>query len=159
MELNQSTKSSLTNAKQSSSNNFQPSQKLCGSTIDLFLPTHSPQCSYYRLTCSHCGKKFWRRAGQERERIRKKSKGPFCSNSCQSKARTNRSGGNYKLTPEVVSKIRACDRAGIKMKVLCETFGMSKSGIYDIITYRKWKDVADTDGIRRNSRPFIQRDK
>jgi predicted DNA-binding transcriptional regulator AlpA len=60
------------------------------------------------------------------------------------------------MTPEIVAKIRACDRAGIKTKMLCEVFGMSRSGIYDIITYKHWKDVPDTDGIRRSSRPSIR---
>lgn len=110
------------------------------------------------LTCKQCGKNFSRPAYRERQRIRQGNNGPFCSNSCQSKARANPTGGNYKMTAEVVSKIRACDRAGIKIPVLMETFGMSRSGIYAIVSYRKWKDVPDTDGIRRSSRPVIQRD-
>lgn len=122
-----------------------------------FFPPHSDQCGYAQLTCIHCSKQFWRRVGQERDRIRRSCRGPYCSSSCASKGRLNKSGGNYKMTAELVAKIRACDRAGINMKVLCETFGMSRSGIYDIIRYRKWKDVPDTDGIRRNTRPFIQR--
>lgn len=122
-----------------------------------FNPEHSSQCSYRRLVCAYCGTQFWRRTGQELDRIRRGCKGPFCSKSCQSQARTNKSGGNYKMTPEIVAKIRACDRAGIKTKQLCEVFGMSRSGIYDIISYKHWKNVPDTDGITRSSRPSIRR--
>ena len=132
-------------------------QKLCGETISEFRPDHSFQCSYRRLACAHCGTEFWRRTGQELDRLRRGCKGPYCSNSCQSKARTNKSGGNYKLTPELVAKMRACDRKGVPIKLMMETFQVSRSCVYDIVRYRKWKDVPDLDGVRRSSRPVVQR--
>ena len=155
MALNLNTNALPINAKQSSKNNSQSLQRPCGKKTKDFFPEHSHQCGYLQLTCVCCQKKFWRRAGQERDRLRRKLAGPFCSRSCQSKSRTNKSGGNYKLTPELVAKMRACDRKGVPIKLMMETFQVSRSCVYDIVRYRKWKDVADLDGIRRSSRPVI----
>ena len=110
------------------------------------------------LTCKQCGKNFSRPRYRERQRIRDGNDGPYCSTSCASKSRTNPTGGNHKMTAELVSKMRACDRACIKVPVLMETFQMSRSGIYEILSYRKWKDVPDLDGVRRSSRPVVQGD-
>lgn len=114
------------------------------------------QAGYMFLDCINCGQRFTRRVGQERDRIRRGCRGPFCSGSCASMGRLNNKGGNNKLTAELVAKIRECDRAGIPSKKLCEVFQMSKSAIYDIINYRKWKSVPDNDGIKRSSRPSVR---
>ena len=126
-------------------------------SIKNFFPEHSDQCGYLKLECLCCEKKFWRRAGQEKDRLRRKMTGPYCSKSCQSKSRTNKSGGNYKLNPELVAKMRACDRKGVPIKAMMKTFQVSRSCVYDIVRYRKWKDVPDLDGVTRSSRPVVQR--
>ena len=53
-----------------------------------FFPPHSDQCGYEQLTCFLCTKNFWRRIGQERDRIKRGCRGPYCSASCASKGRT-----------------------------------------------------------------------